>query len=282
MSSIVNGNHTLAAASNVFSPGNTLKQQVRSRMAALSKTIDPEGVTGVKLHANGTYEITAESKSEDAERVKAEIATTLANDETLKALIQEFKSQYKTAIESNKKHMHFPVGADNESGDTAEISDQARALLEQSAVGQTYQFTMKVDMDIIEANEPPVSLANRYFFSARDALQKAAEGTGEFENDYIIKFDENNELYIDEVTGRSGAVRNEKTTAETSRIESFLQSLNQAIKSEAAETDSELVKTLRRFLDVASRADASPPTNVPPTQAYYKLPFTIWGTTTRG
>ncbi|MCC8181348.1 MAG: hypothetical protein LIP23_10645 [Planctomycetes bacterium] len=267
-------------------------------MAELSKTVDADGMTKVKLNKDGSYEIASTCNSANAERAKANIAQAFSNDETLTSLIKKYQARYQSSLNANgdkpdagSEQNPSSRATGSENGDKAEISDEARALLENAAAsrpseekgdGQSYQFTMKIDMDTVEANEPPVALANRYFFKATTDLQKAAEETGEFENDFIIRFDKNNNLYIADVTGRSGAVVNDKTDAEKSRIESFLDSINEKMKNDPGETDSELVKTLRRFIEVAGRADASQQNAASATGNYYKLPFTIWGSTTRG
>lgn len=257
---------------------NTLARQAQNRMNALIGRIDISGVAGVKVGKDGSYEILAESKNNDADRLKEAVSQAFSEDKTLGSILEKLKSSYQA---ESAEAAQAPASTDAQpvsqlqmmdwNGDTVEISDESRARMEQLYEKNKHLFedrservilnyTARSDM-LVTMNDAPRLDADSAFKAFSGYLLDAAQEEGKYENDFLIGLDGNNNLFVSDVKGIGGGEATDKAESEKSTLTSILDSLNKAMKSGGSEGDSPMVQTLRKFFNASSQYDAVSSTN---------------------
>lgn len=253
----------------------TLERQARNRMAELIGRVDIGGTAGVKFNKDGTYEVLAKSETDDAGRLKTAVENAFSEDKILNSILDELKAQYKVSAEaaqssgSAEAHTSTQLRMLDENGDTVEISDESRAKLDQIYEKNKhlfeprglsdrviYNYTARNDIVIPNEDLGLQFDADGAFRAFTGGLLDAAQEKGEYENDFLLELDKNNNLFISGAKSKSGGQATDKAESEKSSINSILDSLNQAIKGSGGENESDMLKSLRKFFEASKQHDA--------------------------
>ncbi len=279
----------IAYAEKQNSEISLLERQAKNRMNELVGRTDISGSAGVKLNKDGSYEVQAQSKTDDAEKLKATVEKAFAEDEVLTGILEKLKTassaaeEAKQAKAANNTQPTSQLRMLDKNGDTVEISEESRQLQEKLYEKNKHLFedrsdrvilnyTARGDLIQLTGNHANKQDADSSFRRFTSYLLDDAFAAGEYENDFQIGIDAKNNLYVSGVTGKSGGDQSATADSEKARIESILSKLNSAVTSNPTENESETIQTLRKFFNDSARYDSQ---SLAEPYAKTKFPFTL-------
>lgn len=272
------------------SEAGILKRQAKNRMDELVGRIDINGSAGAKINKDGTYEVEAQSKTGQADKVKSAVESAFANDDILTEILEKYKTAVAAAEEAKQAQAanasQQPLSKINmldQNGDIVEISDESRqkadelyaankALFEARSDWVIMTYTARGGLMEFSGNVAHKQNADAEFRRFSSYLLDDAFAAGTYENDFSIGLDAKGNMFVSGSIGKEGGKPSGTVQNEKGHLESILSKLNNALRSAPTQNESETLTSLRKFFSDAEKYDTRSHDGP---YANTKFPFTL-------